>query len=103
MYTDLYLKFTNEAQANSLLYSDIPSAFDAEGNPTEFTKQANFMNIDVLGVLYEGGEWDEEGNVVTEPTQLEGWHVNIRVLPNEDATALEEFAVVPTIPRRVWA
>jgi hypothetical protein len=33
---------------------------------------------------------------------IEGWHVNVRLI-DEDADALEPFAVTPTNPRRVWA
>lgn len=102
MYTDLYLKFIDEAQANLFLYTDVPVAYDEKGNPVEFTKQPNYQNIDVLGILYTGGEWDAEGNVVVPPTQLDGWHVNVRALPDENITLITEFAIIPTIPRRVW-
>jgi hypothetical protein len=32
--------------------------------------------IDVVGIITEGGEWDDEGNEITPPTVLDGWHVN---------------------------
>jgi hypothetical protein len=99
---DLYLKFTDEAQANSVLYTKVPTAWDEEGEPTEFYEQPNYANIDVIGVIYTGGEWDAEGKVITQPTSLEGYHVNVRVLPNEDAEALESYAVTVNSPLRVW-
>lgn len=61
-----------------------------------------YANIDTIGIIYEGGEWDAEGNVITEPVALDGWHVNIRLVGDEDGTPLEAFAVTPTLPRRVW-
>jgi hypothetical protein len=33
---------------------------------------------------------------------LPGWHVNVRVV-DEDAEALQAFAVTPATPMRVWA
>ena len=101
---DLYLKFTDETEANSVLYriegaveADLENGIEAQ----EGYEVANYANIDTLGTIFEGGEWDEEGNVVTESVALEGWHVNVRVI-DEDPTPLEPFAVIPTTPRRVW-
>jgi hypothetical protein len=99
---DLYLKFTDQTQANSVLYTKVPTAWDEEGEPTEWYEQPNYANIDVIGVIYEGGEWDEDGEVVTEPVALDGWHVNVRVVSAESAEPLFPFAVTPEHPRRVW-
>ena len=99
---DLYLKFTDEAQAKSVLYTEVPTEWDEEGEPTEFYDKPNYANIDTIGIIYEGGEWDAEGNVVTEPTPLDGWHVNVRLVGDEDGTPLAPFEVTPTLPRRVW-
>ena len=57
--------------------------------------------LDILGIIYEGGEYDREtGEVITPPTALSGWHVNyIGELPE----AWEEFLVTPQHPVRVWA
>ena len=101
---DLYLKFTDEAQATEVLYTQVPTKWDEEDgmvNPIEFESRPNYANIDVIGTIFEGGEWDAEGDVITEPVALEGWHVNVRVI-DEDPTPLEPFAVIPTTPRRVW-
>jgi len=99
--SDLYLRFSDESEAKSVLYTKVPTAWDEEGEPTEWYEQANFANIDVIGVITEGGEWDAEGNVIAEPVALDGWHDNVRVV-DEDPTPLEPFAVIPTTPRRVW-
>ena len=102
--TDLYLKFADEAEAKSTLYR-IEGAVEADPengiDGVEGYEVANFANIDTIGTIYEGGEYGADGEVITEPVALEGWHVNVRVI-GEDATALEPFAVVPTSPRRVW-
>lgn len=57
------------------------------------------MNIDVIGHIYTGGSWDEEGNQLTAPTLEAGYHVNTTELPTE----LEQYAVTPATPRRVFA
>ena len=32
--------------------------------------------IDEIGIIYEGGTYDAEGEVITPPVALPGWHVN---------------------------
>ena len=101
---DLYLKFESEAQATEYLYTQVPVEWD-DSDPTEpiaFEPRPNFANIDTIGIIYEGGEWDEEGNVITEPVALDGWHCNVRLVDGEDGSALEPFKVEPEHPRRVW-
>ena len=100
---DLYLKFPGQGTADELLYDQVPSEFDAEGNVLAHEQRSKFVNIDTLGIIYEGGEWDAEGNEIVAPVALDGWHVNIRVMPGEDGSALTPFLVTPTQPRRVWA
>ena len=56
--------------------------------------------LDVIGTISRGGEWDEDGNVITPPKVLEGWHVNyLGVVPDEWL----KYAVWPKGPARVWA
>lgn len=96
MFNDLYLKFADEAEANSILYTVTPEVLDDEGNViTEAQTQPNYRNIDVLGVIYNNT--DPENPVV-----IPGWHVNVRVI-DEDTAPLEPFVVIPVNPRRVWA
>lgn len=81
MYTDLMLRFPDEAAADALLYT-------GEGED----KRPLFQNIDVIGVITE----DE--------VPLDGWHVNVRLVDGaEDGAALEPFRVYPANPVRVWA
>ena len=74
---------------------------DEEGNETEQLKAyTHDYALDVIGSITVGGEWDEEGNVITEPTVLDGWHVNYRgEVPDEWL----QYAVSPEQPVRVWA
>lgn len=100
MYRDMYLKFTDEAQADAILYTEVPTEFDERGAPIATERSQNYANIDVLGVLYERAPEDAPEGY--EPVPLDGWHVNVRLVPDEDQTPLEPFAVIPTLPRRVW-
>ena len=81
MYTDLMLRFPDEAIADALLYT-------GEGDE----RMPNYQNIDTIGVIVEG------------EVPLDGWHVNVRLVDGaEDGTALEPFRVYPANPVRVWA
>ena len=109
-YTDLMLKFDDEAQAKAYLYEEVPTAWDnsdpgAEPVATEWEHRPKFRNIDTLGVIYTGGSWDAEGNQIEAPVAEDGWHVNLRCLEGENAVPLYGFLVAPTpaTPRRVWA
>ena len=111
---DYYLKFLTEAAAMALLeeaglIASHQAELDDEGNvmspaghhPTEG------VTIHYVGVIREGGEWDEEGNVVVEPTVLDGWHVNVRLreeLTEEQAATLDEWILdpAPTSPAVVF-
>lgn len=101
--SNVCLKFTDEAQAQSVLFTEIPAVLDAEGEVvTEAQQQPNYRNIDTIGVIHKPtGEVDEEGLPVM--AALPGWHINVFLLDGEDAEALEPFKVIPTNPVRVWA
>lgn len=75
--TDLYLKFTDEAQATAALE-------DYEGS------------IDTIGVIYTRTGGTDDAPVMT---ALPGWHVNVR---GPESEALTPFAVDVTTPYRVW-
>jgi len=100
---DLFLKFADEAQATSVLYTQHDEVTNEEGTVvTKAYSTLNFANIDTVGVILKPtGEQDTEGNPVMQT--LEGWHVNVRVAAGEDATSLEAYAVVPKNPVRIWA
>ena len=94
---DFYLKFTDEAEAQSVLYTKVPTAWDDEGEPTEWYDKPNFANIDTIGVIYQPQEDPD-----VEPVPYDGWFVNVRVV-GEDAAPLEPFSIDPQpYPMRVW-
>jgi hypothetical protein len=86
MYTDLYLAFADQVEADSILYTD---------------NAPNYQNIDTLGILYVEQPIPDPENP-PEPILEEGWHVNVRLLDDEDPEPLIPFQVYPTVPRRVW-
>ena len=106
---DLYLKFTDKAQADSVLYTTTPvlAVVDQEGNVItpagEDIVTPNFANIDVVGTIYRptGAVETVDGMEVPVMAALEGYHVNVRAV-GEDTSALVPFAVVPTVPQRIW-
>ena len=109
MYNDMYLKFTDKAQADSVLYTTTPvlAVVDPEGNVITLAGEdvvtPNFANIDVLGTIYRptGAVETVDGMEVPVMAALEGYHVNVRAV-GEDTSALVPFAVVPTVPQRIW-
>ena len=102
MYTDMYLKFSDEPQANSILYTVHPAEVDEDGTViVEAYTTQNYQNIDVLGILYEKQDIPDPENPPT-PIPMEGWHVNVRLVEGENAAPLESFKVEPVLPRRVW-
>ena len=107
---DLYLKFADKAQADSVLYTTTPvlAVVDTEGNVItpagEDIVTPNFANIDVIGTIYRPtGEVETvDGMEVPVMAALDGYHVNVRAVDGEDTSALTSFAVVPSVPMRVW-
>lgn len=100
---DMYLRFDNEAAATAVLYTQEPTAWDEEGNVTATEPRQAYANISTIGIIYKPtGEMEQtdEGEVPV-MAALDGWHVNVRVV-GEDPTPLEQYAVVPALPVRVW-
>ena len=74
---------------------------DADGNEAERLQAYSHDHaIDVVGIITEGGEWDEEGKELVAPTVLDGFHVNFLGSLPMGWGALE---VKPEIPVRVFA
>jgi hypothetical protein len=103
-----YFRFTDEAAwltaARAAGFMSTVPTYDEEGKETGTEEKlaaytANYA-IDVIGTLTEGGEWDEDGNEVTAPTVLPGYHVNyLGDLPE----GWDAFEVTPDQPQRVFA
>ena len=94
-----YLRFPDEATGMTALDAAGYVQTTEDGNTTILTASHSHA-LDVIGTIPRGGEWDEDGNVITPPEVLLGWHVNYSgELPkNWDA-----FAVYPQQPVRVFA
>jgi hypothetical protein len=82
-YGDMYLKFSDEAEATVLLE-------DYSGS------------VDVIGIIYKptGEVIETDEGDVPEMAAIEGWHVNTRGPMLESLMA---FSVIPKHPVRVWA
>jgi hypothetical protein len=87
---DLCLRFSDEDAAMSVLFT--------EG-------RSNYRNIDIIGLIHKptGVMLLGEDGEYPEVLPVEGFHVNVRVMPDEDLFTLEPFEVTPTNPVRVWA
>ena len=61
-------------------------------------------DIDIVGEIYnDDGVYDEETfEVITPPTKMDGYHINI-ILQGGLPEALQEFIVTPNSPYRVFA
>ena len=84
------LKFPDQATADSIL-------LDGE--------TLRYHNIDTIGVIYKptgATLTGEDGIEYPEMQAIDGWHVNVWVLPDEDAIALQPYVITPTNPVRVW-
>jgi len=83
---DYYLIFASKSEADSVLY-----------------RKGNFM--DATQELAHPGE---ERPAPTTPAfvpnyaNIDGWHVNVRVMDGEDESAILPYAVIPAQPIRVW-
>ena len=57
-------------------------------------------SIDVVGVIYKGGKWDDEGKEIEAPVKQPGFHVNyLGPLPK----GWDKKSVSPQTPVRVFA
>ena len=92
--TPTFFRFPDEATGIA--------ALDAAGFVNEdggYITASHNHALDIVGTISRGGEWDEDGNVITEPTVLDGWHVNYRgEVPDEWL----QYAVTPENPARVF-
>ena len=109
MFTDLYLKFKDEDEMRSVLFEKVPTEWDRTDpeNPvaTAWEERQLFRNTDIVGLIVDTpAELNENGEVVSEATYVDGVHVNIRAI-GEDTSALESYRVdpEPNTPARVWA
>jgi hypothetical protein len=94
--TTTYLRFPDEPTGMAAL-----EAAGFTNDDGEVITASHTHAIDVIGPISIGGEWDSEaGEVLVEPTLLEGWHVNyVGSLPD----GWNSYVVTPEQPVRVFA
>jgi hypothetical protein len=72
-----------------------------------YLETPKYRNTDIIGAIYQDTgevETDSEGNEVPVMEAIEGFHVNVRALGDEeDITLLEQYSVEVSSPVRVWA
>lgn len=90
----IYLRFPDEATFLAML----PADFEQQGE-TGVPLPAGVEAISIVGTISEGGAWDEAGDVITPPTVVPGWHVNMLGAVPE---AWAAYVVVPLTPVRVF-
>jgi len=74
----------------------------AEGLLTEddeLITTSHTFAIDEIGIIYEGGTYDAEGEVITPPTALSGWHVNTAGIAPE---AWDSHLIIVNSPSRIF-
>lgn len=104
---NLALKFDTKAQADALLFKQVNAEKQPkllQQQPELLQQQPVFRNTDVIGVIYKPtGEVTVVDGIETPVMQaLQGWHVNVLALDEEDTTAIEVYKVEPSTPVRVW-
>ena len=99
-----YFRFTDEAAwvTAAKAAGFYVTVADEEGVESEvLSAYTADRAIDVIGTLYnDDGVYDEEGEEVTAPTPMDGWHVNyLGDLPE----GWETYEVYPEPPKRIFA
>jgi len=103
MYTDYFLKFADEAEANAALFTE---QTNVQGDVVETVLVPKYAAVDVVGTIYKPTgnvlpAEDESGDAVDEMAPLDGWHVNVR--HTDEAPELDAYKVEVKTPARMWA
>ena len=110
-FTDLYLKFASEDEMRSVLFEKVPTEWDRTDPEnvvaTAWEERQLFRNTDLINLIATKDATidPESGEIITEAEYAQGFHVNVRALPNEDCSVLENYKInpEPNTPARVWA
>ena len=100
MYTDYHLKFTDQAEADAVLFTEQTNVQD---DIVETVKVPRYAAVDVIGVIYKptGKMLTTDEGEMPEMAPLEGWHVNVR--HTAEAPELDAYKVEVATPVRGWA
>ena len=107
MFHDYYLRGPDRDTTNAaLLAAGLTVEYTEDGETRRMPAEG--VNLSTIGTIYEGGQWDANGNQLTAPVALPGWHVNMRLereLTGDELAALGGLVVAPEpgTPYRVWA
>lgn len=100
-----FLKFDSEEQWKevALAVGVLQMAEDEEtGEEVEaWAYYTQDWAVDVIGIIYDPGTYDEEGNELTPPVPRDGWHVNAKwngAVPLTFSTR----AIYPVTPHRIF-
>ena len=96
-----YFRFTDEAAWVTAAKAAGFYVTNAETETEDLLAYTADRAIDVIGTLYnDDAVYDEEGEEVTAPTPMDGWHVNyLGNLPE----GWEPYEVYPEPPKRIFA
>jgi len=104
MYTDYFLKFNDEAEANAALFTE---QTNVQGDVVETVLVPKYAAVDVVGQIYKATgqtiQTQDGENYYTSDVMesVPGWHVNVR--HTAEAPELEAFRTFPATPSRAWA
>jgi len=94
----IFLRFPDETTGLSELETAGFIVQDEDGVKQVVTASHSYA-LDVIGIITEGGEWDEDGNVIIPPITLNGWHVNYL---GEVPVGWDQYIVTPENPVRLF-
>ena len=104
MTTTTFFKFPDEATARAVLQPEgyyIAEETDdrtKEVTPGYYRSADLGWALDVLGIIYEPGTYDEEtGEELTPPVPIPGFHINFA---GPYANGLEAYRIEPKTPQR---
>ncbi|CAG2129075.1 hypothetical protein [Cupriavidus numazuensis] len=107
-FFDYYLKGLDRdtTRAGLLAAGLTVDVTDEDGEPRRVP--AERVNLSTIGTVAVGGEWDAEGNMITAPVEVPGWHVNLRLdrpLSEAELAHIGDWVLdpAPATPVRVWA
>ena len=100
MYQDFMLRFTDQAEADAVLFTEQTNVQD---DIVETVKVPKYAAVDVIGTIWKptGKMLTTEEGEVPEMAPVEGWHVNVR--HTAEAPELVAYQIFPQAPVRGWA
>ena len=81
-------------------FSTLAAAEGLVNDDGELITCTHDYSIDEVGVIYHGGTYDEQGEVIEPPVAIPGWHVNTLGLSPE---SWDQYLCIVNHPVRVFA